>query len=64
MSAKRGWKVPASFFVRIGAPTRTGLKETFPQLRFDKYLVVKPEIVGPNFKEFAKLYNEIIAIGK
>ena len=43
---------------------RTGLKERFPQLRVDKYLVVKPEIVGPNFKEFTKLYNEIFGIGK
>jgi hypothetical protein len=25
---------------------------------------VKPEIVGPNFKEFTKLYNEIFGIGK
>jgi hypothetical protein len=25
------------------------------QLRVDKYLVVKPEIVGPNFKEFTAL---------
>ena len=45
-------------------PTRTGLKERFPQLRVDKYLVVKPEIVGPNLKEFTKLYNEIFGIGK
>jgi iron(III) transport system substrate-binding protein len=45
-------------------PTRTGLKERFPLLRVDKYLVVKPEIVGPNFKEFTKLYNEIFGIGK
>jgi len=40
-------------------PTRTGLKERFPKLRVDRYLVVKPEIVGPNFKEFTSLYNEI-----
>ena len=26
--------------------------------------MVKPEIVGPNFKEFTKLYNEIFGIGK
>jgi iron(III) transport system substrate-binding protein len=45
-------------------PTRTGLKERFPKLRVDRYLVVKPEIVGPNFKEFTKLYNEIFGIGK
>ena len=43
---------------------RTGLKERFPRLRVDKYLVVKPEIVGPSFKEFTKLYNEIFGIGK
>jgi len=30
----------------------------------DRYLVVKPELVGPNFKEFTTLYNEIFAIGK
>src|SRR5919108_2060930 len=45
-------------------PTRTGLKERFPKLRVDRYLVVKPEIVGPNFKEFTNLYNEIFGIGK
>ncbi len=44
--------------------TRTGLKERFPQLRVEKYLVVEPETVGPNFKEFTKLYNEIFGIGK
>jgi iron(III) transport system substrate-binding protein len=45
-------------------PTRTGLKERFPKLRVDRYLVVKPEIVGPNFKEFTKLYYEIFGVGK
>jgi hypothetical protein len=40
------------------------LKERFPKLRADRYLVVKPEIVGPNFKEFTKLYYEIFRIGK
>ncbi len=30
----------------------------------NSYLVVKPEIVGPNFKEFTNLYNEIFGIGK
>ena len=45
-------------------PIRSGLKERFSQLRVEKYLVVKPEIVGPNFKKFTKLYNEISAIGK
>lgn len=47
-----------------GVLSRPGLKERFPLLRVDKYLVVKPEIVGPNFKEFTKLYNEIFGIGK
>ena len=57
--------LPDIFGEKFGrTPTRTGLKERFPQLRVDKYLVVKPEIVGPNFKEFTKLYNEIFAIGK
>ena len=57
-----GMKFFAEKFGRT--PTRTGLKERFPMLRVDKYLVVKPEIVGPNFKEFTKLYNEIFGIGK
>ncbi|MBI1998489.1 MAG: ABC transporter substrate-binding protein [Deltaproteobacteria bacterium] len=57
-----GMKFFAEKFGRT--PTRTGLKERFPLLRVDKYLVVKPEIVGPNFKEFTKLYNEIFGIGK
>ena len=57
-----GMKFFAEKFGRT--PTRTGLKERFPQLRVDKYLVVKPEIVGPNFKGFTKLYNEIFGIGK
>jgi hypothetical protein len=53
------------FAEKIGrTPTRTGLKERFPLLRVNNYLVVKPEIVGPNFKEFTNLYNEIFAIGK
>jgi iron(III) transport system substrate-binding protein len=62
LSADGGMKFFAEKFGRT--PTRTGLKERFPQLRVDKYLVVKPEIVGPNFKEFTKLYNEIFGIGK
>jgi iron(III) transport system substrate-binding protein len=57
-----GMKFFAEKFGRT--PTRTGLKERFPKLRVDRYLVVKPEIVGPNFKEFTKLYNEIFGIGK
>jgi iron(III) transport system substrate-binding protein len=62
LSAEGGMKFLAEKFGRTA--TRTGLKERFPQLRVDKYLVVKPEIVGPNFKEFTKLYNEIFGIGK
>jgi iron(III) transport system substrate-binding protein len=62
LSADGGMKFLAEKFGRT--PTRTGLKERFPQLRVDRYLVVKPEIVGPNFKEFTKLYNEIFGIGK
>ena len=62
LAADGGMKFFAEKFGRT--PTRTGLKERFPQLRVDKYLVVKPEIVGPNFKEFTKLYNEIFGIGK
>ena len=62
LSADGGMKFFAEKFGRT--PTRTGIKERFPQLRVDKYLVVKPEIVGPNFKEFTKLYNEIFGIGK
>ena len=31
-------------------------------LRVNNYLVVKPEIVGPNFKEFTNLYNEIFGM--
>ena len=62
LSAEGGMKFFAEKFGRT--PTRTGLKERFPQLRVDKYLVVKPEIVGPNFKEFTNLYNEIFGIGK
>jgi iron(III) transport system substrate-binding protein len=62
LSADGGMKFFAEKFGRT--PTRTGLKERFPQLRVDKYLVVKPEIVGPNFKEFTKLYNEIFGVGK
>ena len=45
-------------------PTRTGLKKRFPKLRVHQYLVVKPEIMGPNFKEFTQLYNETFGIGK
>lgn len=62
LSADGGMKFFAEKFGRT--PTRPGLKERFPQLRVEKYLVVKPEIVGPNFKEFTKLYNEIFGIGK
>ena len=62
LAADGGMKFFAEKFGRT--PTRTGLKERFPQLRVDKYLVVKPEIVGPNFKEFTNLYNEIFGIGK
>jgi iron(III) transport system substrate-binding protein len=62
LSADGGMKFFGEKFGRT--PTRTGLKERFPQLRVDKYLVVKPEIVGPNFKEFTKLYYEIFGIGK
>lgn len=62
LSAEGGMKFFAEKFGRT--PTRTGLKERFPQLRVSHYLVVKPEIVGPNFKEFTKLYNEIFGIGK
>jgi iron(III) transport system substrate-binding protein len=62
LAADGGMKFFAEKFGRT--PTRPGLKERFPQLRVDRYLVVKPEIVGPNFKEFTKLYNEIFAIGK
>jgi iron(III) transport system substrate-binding protein len=61
LAADGGMKFFAEKFGRT--PTRTGLKERFPKLRVDRYLVVKPEIVGPNFKEFTKLYNEIFAIG-
>jgi iron(III) transport system substrate-binding protein len=57
-----GMKFFAEKFGRT--PTRTGLKERFAKLRVDRYLVVKPEIVGPNFKEFTQLYNEIFGIGK
>ena len=62
LAADGGMKFFAEKFGRT--PTRTGLKERFPQLRVDRYLVVKPEIVGPNFKEFTSLYNEIFGIGK
>jgi iron(III) transport system substrate-binding protein len=62
LSADGGMKFFAEKFGRTS--TRPGLKERFPQLRVEKYLVVKPEVVGPNFKEFTKLYNEIFAIGK
>lgn len=62
LAADGGMKFFGEKFGRT--PTRTGLKERFPQLRVDKYLVVKPEIVGPNFKEFTKLYYEIFGIGK
>ena len=57
-----GMKFFAEKFGRT--PTRTGLKERFPMLRVNNYLVVKPEIVGPNFKEFTNLYNQIFGIGK
>ena len=62
LSPEGGMKFFAEKFGRT--PTRTGLKERFPKLRVDRYLVVKPEIVGPNFKEFTKLYYEIFGIGK
>jgi hypothetical protein len=62
MAADGGMKFFAEKFGRT--PTRPGLKERFPKLRIDRYLVVKPEIVGPNFREFTKLYNEIFGIGK
>src|SRR5574341_605392 len=62
LSAEGGMKLFGEKFGRT--PARTGIKERFPQLRVDKYLVVKPEIVGPNFKEFTKLYYEIFRIGK
>jgi len=62
LSADGGMKFFAEKFGRT--PPRSGLKERFPQLRVDHYLVVKPEIVGPNFKEFTVLYNELFGIGK
>ena len=62
LSPDGGMKFFAEKFGRT--PTRTGLKERFPKLRVGRYLVVKPEIVGPNFKEFTKLYNETFGIGK
>lgn len=62
LSAEGGMKFFGEKFGRTS--TRTGLKERFPQLRVEKYLVVEPDIVGPNFKEFTKLYNEIFEIGK
>ena len=62
LSPDGGTKFFAEKFGRTS--TRPGIKERFPQLRAEKYLVVKPEVVGPNFKEFTKLYNEIFAIGK
>lgn len=62
LAADGGMKFFAEKFGRT--PTRTGLKERFPMLRVNTYLVVKPEIVGPNFKEFTNLYNEIFKIGK
>jgi iron(III) transport system substrate-binding protein len=62
LASDGGMKFFAEKFGRT--PTRTGLKERFPKLRVDRYLVVKPEIVGPNFKEFTKLYYEIFGIGK
>jgi iron(III) transport system substrate-binding protein len=62
LAADGGMKFFGEKFGRT--PTRTGLKERFPKLRVDRYLVVKPEIVGPNFKDFTKLYNEIFGIGK
>ena len=62
LSADGGMKFFGEKFGRT--PTRIGLKERFPKLRVDRYLVVKPEIVGPNFKEFTKLYYEIFGIGK
>jgi iron(III) transport system substrate-binding protein len=62
LSADGGMKFFGEKFGRT--PTRTGLKERFPLLRVDRYLVVKPEIVGPNFKEFTKLYYEIFGVGK
>ncbi|HET9297508.1 MAG TPA: ABC transporter substrate-binding protein, partial [Candidatus Binatia bacterium] len=62
LAADGGMKFFAEKFGRT--PTRTGLKERFPMLRVSNYLVVKPEIVGPNFKEFTKLYNEIFGVGK
>ncbi len=57
-----GTKFLAEKFGRTS--TRPGLKERFPQLLVEKYLVVKPEIVGPNFKEFTRLYYEIFGVGK
>lgn len=62
LSAEGGMRFFAEKFGRT--PTRTNLKERFPQLRVEKYLVVKPEVVGPNFKEFTRLYYEIFGIGK
>jgi iron(III) transport system substrate-binding protein len=62
LAADGGMKFLAEKFGRT--PTRIGLKERFPKLRANRYLVVKPEIVGPNFKEFTKLYYEIFRIGK
>jgi iron(III) transport system substrate-binding protein len=62
LSADGGMKFFGEKFGRT--PTRTGLKERFPKLRVDQYLVVKPETVGPNFKDFTKLYYEIFGIGK
>jgi hypothetical protein len=40
------------------------VKERFPHLRVDKYLMMKPEILGPNFEDFTKIYDEIFAISK
>jgi len=62
LSPEGGMKFFGEKFGRT--PARTGIKERFPRLRVDKYLVVKPEIVGPNFKEFTRLYYEIFGIGK
>jgi iron(III) transport system substrate-binding protein len=54
LSRNGAMKILAEEFGRT-AP-RPGYKEKFPELRAPKYLVLDPRKVGPNYKEYTKLY--------
>ncbi len=57
LSRGGGMKIYAEKLGRAGP--RLGYKDKFPKLNVSKYLVVNPKEVGPNYKEYTKLYCRI-----